>query len=292
MNGLQEIEPHKTTMEKLEEQTQNSTEEENKLPSAIVVEDHPVIWDYAKACLEGLCEVKAYCTNTTEAEEAFRTHKPDLIWLDCYLGELSEVSQGIKNSGILLASWIKKHNPRTKIFLFTSSNETNILAQAQELEIEGVALGGKFLKEKEIVREGIRDVLIGKDWISPNLRGDLELYELGKITVFEFCVACSLILGKSSSKIADELDASRKKVNNATYRIKEKLKIDDDINKEEFLEILSDRLKNSFKPSDHYAVSDVVNINSTVQEFLEPVLRRIKEKADLDRITLNETQSL
>lgn len=257
------------------------------MKTAIVIEDQPIIWDYVGSCLEGLCEIKEFCSNTEEAEIAFRKYKPDLVWLDCYLGEISEHSQGIKNSGVLLASWMKRHHPETKIFLFTASNEASILEAAKSLEVEGIALGGKFLKDKNIVIKGIKEVLAGKNWLSPNIIENIELDNLGSITVFEFCVICSLLIGKPTVQIAEEMDTTRKRVNNAVYRIKEKFKIEDHVSREDLLEILKDKVKSSFNPCRDYNVSDVISINSLAQQFLLPVIKQIKE-GDFKRVALRK----
>ena len=97
----------------------------------IVVEDQPIVWDYIRACIEDLCEIKAFCTTTQEAELAIKEHEPEFVWLDCYLGEFADNGQGIKNSGLQIAYWIKNHYPHIKIFLFTASNETLIFKQAE-----------------------------------------------------------------------------------------------------------------------------------------------------------------
>lgn len=256
-----------------------------KLPIAIIIEDQPAIWEYAKACLAGLCEIKAFCSNTKEAEEAFHKYNPDFVWLDCYLGEISEIGQGLKNSGILISAWIKKHKPQTKIFLFTASNELNIYELAKQIEIDGIALGGKFIKDKNIIVEGIKEVLKGREWISPNLIEDAELESLGRVTIFEFCVICSMLLGKKTSQIADELDTTRKRVNNAIYRVKEKLEIDEDLKREDFLEILKDKIKDSFNPNEHYKVSDVLSINLIMEKYLDPVIQMVKS-GELNRVNL------
>lgn len=243
---------------------------------AIVVEDQPVIWDYAKSCLEGLCEIKAFCANTKEAEKAFREHKPDFVWLDCYLGEVSEANQGLKNSGMQIAKWIKSHNPKVKIFIFTSSNEVNILEMARAIDVEGIAIGGKFIQDKSIVIDGIKKVLDGQEWLSPNIIEDINLKELGRMTILEYCIACSLILGKQTAEIADELDCTRKRVNNATYRIKDKLGIASDVERDEFLDLLQDRLKDSFNANDYYKLPDVITMSTLSQEILAPALKRVK----------------
>ena len=245
-------------------------------PSAIVVEDQPVIWDYIQSCLEPCYKIEAFCSSTQEAENAFRKIKPDLVWLDCYLGEISESYQGVKNSGLQLAEWIKSHSPKTKIFLFTASSELAILATAQELGIEGIALGGKFIKKKEIIKDAIKTISYGSKWISPSIFEDIELDELANITVFEFCVIFSLLIGKSTIQIAEELDTSRKRVNNSVYRTKQKLGLDENISKEELLEIFKDRIQNSINTSQFYNLSELVSINSVVEHYLNPVINKIK----------------
>jgi DNA-binding NarL/FixJ family response regulator len=246
-------------------------------PTAIVVEDQPIIWDYIKSCLEPYYNIVAFCSNTAETEIAFKQFKPDLVWLDCYLGEISEISCGVKNSGIELATWIKSHNPETKIFLFTASAEMGILRQAQKLKIEGIALGGKYIKDRSIIMAGVAAVFSGKKWVSPGLFNDLEIKELGEITVFEYCVISSFILGKTTSQIAEELDATRKVINNSIYRIKEKFGLADDISRQDFFELMRDKFKSTTVVSDYYNISDWVCINTTFENCLEPIMKKLRE---------------
>lgn len=268
--------------------------EEIKKPIAIVVEDQPVLWDYIKSCLDDYYEIKAFCTNTKEAELAFREYKPNLVWLDCYLGEISDFYQGIKNSGLQLATWIKNHNSKTKIFLFTASTEVGILNWAYQLNIEGIALGGKFIKDKTIIQDGIKAVSQGAKWVSPNIVEDVELGELGNITVFEFCVMSSLLLGKSNIQIAEDLDATRKRVNNSVYRVKQKLGLNEDSNKEELLEIFKDKIQGSVDPSKFYNLSEIISINALVQDCLNPIMNKIKTgeltKVKIHKLEYNETK--
>lgn len=256
---------------------------------AIVVEDQPIIWDYARTCLEPYYDVMAFCSNTVEAELAFRQFKPDLVWLDCYLGEISESNCGVKNSGIELAAWIKSHNEKTKIFLFTASTEMGILRQAQKLNIEGIAVGGKYIKDKSVILEAIKILASGKKWISPGLFNDLEMKELAKLTIFEYCVVSSLILGKSTSQIAEEMDATRKVINNSLYRIKEKFALDRDIKRQDFLEFMLDKFKDSSVVSEYYNLSDLVAINRTFESTLEPVIKKIKT-GDLNRVYMKSLE--
>jgi DNA-binding NarL/FixJ family response regulator len=254
-------------------------------PTAIVVEDQPIIWDYARSCLEPYYNIVAFCSNTSETEMAFKKFKPDLVWLDCYLGEISEISYGVKNSGMELAAWIKSHDSKAKIFLFTASTEMGILRQAQKLKIEGIALGGKYIKDKSVIMNGISVVSSGKRWVSPGIFNDLEIKGIGEITVFEYCVISALILGKTTSQIAEELDATRKVINNSLYRIKEKFGLSDDTSRQDLLEFMKDKFKNTSVVSDYYNISDLVCINTTFENCLEPIIKRLRE-GDLNRTYL------
>lgn len=280
------------SLEELQELASRSFAEEQFVKpldkaKAIVVEDQAVLWEYIASCLEPYYEVVAFCSNTTEAEIAFREHKPDLVWLDCYLGEFSDISQGVKNSGIDLALWVKNHSPQTKIFLFTASNELGILNRAHEIGIEGIALGGKFLKNKDVIRSGVAAVSYGAKWVSPNIIEDIELGEIANITVFEFCVIFSLLVGKSSLQIAEEFDTTRKRVNNSVYRVKQKLNLDDDTSKDEMLEIFKEKINHCVDPNHFYNLSELISVNAVVEQCLSPLIDEIKS-GKLSRVRLSQ----
>ncbi len=246
------------------------------MKTAIVVEDQPVIWDYAVTCLKDLCHIVEFCTTTAEAEQAFFKYRPDLVWLDCYLGEISDATNGPKNSGIALATWIKIHRPKTKIFLFTAANDPTIFKVARDIGVEGIALGAKFIRDKRLIVNGIRSILDDKFWFSPNLVEEIELDDFAKVTIFEFAVLCSIMLGKSTAQVADELDTTRKRINNAVYRVRQKLGIDETASKEYVLDLIREKVIQKLKFNDSYVVSDIMAINLAVQEFLGPVLYKIK----------------
>lgn len=257
--------------------------------TAIVIEDQPVIWEYCKLCLEDYCEIKEFCANTAEAERAFHRHQPDLVWLDCYLGEIAEPYYGFQNSGLLLASWIKKHRPETKIFLFTAADDIGIVKAATDLGIEGIGVAAKFIKDAKIVKDAINEVLSGRTWMSPSVVENFELKEFNDLTVFEFAVVCAMMLGKSSGQIADEMDSTRKRVNNSVYRIKEKFQIEGS-SREDMLDNLKEHFKSLYNFNDIYQVSDIFTINSLARDLLKPVLKKLSHK-DLSRRCLREVLS-
>ncbi len=247
--------------------------------TAIVIEDQPVIWDYARLCLNGLARIVEFCSTTEEAEEAFFKYRPDLVWLDCYLGEISDATNGLKNSGIALAVWMKRHRPQTKIFLFTASNDPTIMKAARDIGIEGIAMGGKFIRDRHIIVSGLQAVLNGKQWVSPYLVEDIELDEFSRITVFEFAVLCSIMLGKTTAQVADELDTTRKRINNAIYRVRQKLGIDDSASKDYVLDLVREQVINRLHFNDTYIVSDIMAINSAITELLGPILDKVRSGA-------------
>ncbi len=252
---------------------------------ATVVEDQPVIWDYARLCLKDRARIVEFCATTEEAEEAFFKYRPDLVWLDCYLGEVSDATSGPKNSGISLAAWMKRHRPQTKIFLFTASNDPTILKAARVIGIDGIAMGGKFVRDRQVIVSGIETVLTGNKWVSPSLVEDIELDEFSRVTVFEFAVLCSMMLGKNTAQIAEELDTTRKRVNNAIYRVKEKLGINDAASKDYVMDVVREQVIERLSFNDSYIVSDIMAINSAITELLGPILTKLRS-GTLERVYL------
>lgn len=248
----------------------------NSKVRTVVVEDQPIVWDYIRSIIGDKCEILDFCTSTQEAEFSIKKYKPEFVWLDCYLGEFADNNQGIKNSGLQIAHWIKNHLPKTKIFLFTASNEIIILKQCQNIGVEGIALSGKYINDKKIVRAGIDKVLAGETWVSPQVLESYEFKDFYKISVFEFAVISTLVLGKTTAQIAQDMSTTRKKVNNAVYRAQQKLFLDPELSREDFLELFKEKVLSSFAPSRFYNLSEVVSINCLVQEFLEPILEKLK----------------
>lgn len=251
----------------------------------VVVEDQPIVWDYIRSSIDELCDIKAFCTTTKEAELAIKEYKPEFVWLDCYLGEFADNGQGVKNSGLQIAYWIKNHFPEIKIFLFTASNETLILKQCENLGVEGIALSGKYISDKEIVKEGVRTVLNGEKWVSPQVIESFELEDFNKVTIFEFSVLSSLVCGKNTNQIAEEMSTTRKMVNNSIYRAQQKLFIYPELSREEFLDMFKDKIMKSFDVSRFYNLTEIVSVNSLIQNCLEPIMAKLKdEKLEKKRI--------
>lgn len=243
--------------------------------TAIVVEDQIVSWDYIASVLEPFLEVKKFCKTSKEAEQAFIEIKPDLVWLDCYLGELSESSTGLKNSGILLAEWIKAHSPCTKIILFTASFESSIVIKAKQLELDAVFLGAKFEADKNQCREILNRVLNGeKNIVISSLKQKEDKYEnIGKMTLHEFSIISSMILGKTTAQIAEDLATTRKQINNALYRVKEKYELDDCLSRNEILEYLKEIMLKEYEQKGE--IPELYSILKLNEEVLKPVVDKI-----------------
>ncbi|MCH2227915.1 MAG: response regulator [Candidatus Caenarcaniphilales bacterium] len=255
--------------------------------TTIVVEDQIVSWDYINSVLKEHAEVKSFCKNSFEAEAAFLKFKPDLIWLDCYLGEISLDNQGLKNSGLELATWIKAHKKETKIILFTASYEKSIILAAKKLGIEAVILGAKFSISKEEASYIVNQVIKGSTniVINSNDQNTERLKNIGKMTINEFVVVSSLILGKSTAQIAEELSSTRKQVNNALYRVKEKYELDDSLSRQELLEEIKNIVigLNSVDPK----IPELYSIIKLNEEILDPVISKI-QTGELKKIKLKD----
>ena len=258
---------------------ENTIEKEAEKLTAIVVEDQCVIWDYIHNILSPKYEIKAFCNSSKLAEKAFLDFKPDLVWLDCYLGEFCENHLGLKNSGLALAEWMKKHNSSTKIFLFTASYESSILYKAESIGIEAVFLGAKFTNNKNGILNIIDRVNQGEKGIYVDSQGSSEsaLKRVGKMTFFEFCVIISLLIGKSTAKIADELNSNRKQINNTLYRVKEKYNLSDNLSREEILEELKEIISQSFEQLEQQHISEFHCLFKISDELLNPAINKIRQ---------------
>ena len=259
------------------------TDEKNKIlnkekSTAIVVEDQCTTWDYISGILEKDFQIKAFCNSSKLAESAFMEYKPDLVWLDCYLGELCESNLGLKNSGLLLAEWMKKHNPETKIILFTASYESAIIYKAEKLGLEAVFLGGKFSTDKSIILDILQRVQEGEKgiYIDSAQSEQSALKKIGKMTFYEFCTITSLLIGKSTATVAEEMNSTRKRINNTLYRVKEKYNLSDELSREEILEELKEIIQDSFSQLKHHNISEVHSMFKITDELLNPLMEQLK----------------
>ncbi len=160
--------------------------------------------------------------------------------------------------------------------MFTASNELSILNFAQKIGIEGLALGGKFIRDQSIIHDGIRSLYFDFNWTSPNIIEHLEIKNFARITILEFAVVSMLLLGKSTTQLSDEMDMTRKQINNAIYRVKEKLCLDTEISRQDFLEEIKEKILASFEPSQFYNLTEIISVNSFLETNLSPVLNELK----------------
>ncbi len=159
------------------------------------------------------------------------------------------------------------------------------MKQCENLGVEGIALSGKYISDKEIVKEGVRTVLNGEKWVSPQVIESFELEDFNKVTIFEFSVLSSLVCGKNTNQIAEEMSTTRKMVNNSIYRAQQKLFIDPELSREEFLDMFKDKIMKSFDVSRFYNLTEIVSVNSLIQNCLEPIMAKLKdEKLEKKRI--------
>ena len=68
-------------------------------------------------------------------------------------------------------------------------------------------------------------------------------------------------------------------------KVKQKLGLDEDIGKEELMEVFKDRIQNSINASQFYNLSELVSINSIVENYLHPVVSMIKA-GDLAKVKI------
>jgi two-component system, NarL family, nitrate/nitrite response regulator NarL len=197
-----------------------------------VVDDHPLLMDGILNALRQQADFDVVGTGHTMAEAISLavTHKPEVMLLDI----------GIRGGGIEAAHHIAKHEPGTKLIMFTASDRPDHVNASLAAGVMGYVLKGANSGE---LCESIRAVGEGRRYITPELamtilaprntlpepleRGEEMAVKLTKkdFTNRELDVIRLLSAGKTNKIIADELSLSEKTVKNHMSNIMDKLQV-------------------------------------------------------------------
>lgn len=192
--------------------------------SVLLVDDHPVVRDglAQRIALEPDLEVCAASANVTQALEALKKHRPDLVIVDLMLPD---------GHGLELIKEIRSLYPKVRMLIFSMHDEViygerALLAGAQ----------GYVMKDEppERLLAAIRTVLGGKIAVSPSLsermlrsasksrapKPPMERLSDRELEVFEL-----IGRGVATKEIADRLHRSVKTIETHRQRLKTKLQI-------------------------------------------------------------------
>lgn len=160
--------------------------------------------------LEEDISVVGKATNGEVALALIEKLQPDVVLLD--------IEMPLK-SGLDVAEQVKQKNIKTKVMIVTTFARPGYFERAMKAGVSGYVLKDSPI---ETLTDMIRDVMQGKQAISPELAIDL-FYQKIPLTNREKDLLLLIEQGKTSKEIADTLFLSEGTVRNYTSRILEKL---------------------------------------------------------------------
>jgi len=191
-------------------------------PSRIAcADDHPLIRDgiaFAVGNEKGI-EIVAFATNGSEAIEAFKLHKPDLVLMDLQMPGLG---------GLQALEAIRRLNPKAKCIVLTTYGGDIEAASALKAGAMGYLL--KTMIRKQLL-EAIRTVNSGRKYIPHEIATMVaESLDAEELSDREMEVLRSIAAGCSNKIIAARLRISENTVKGHVKEIMEKLGAEDRAN--------------------------------------------------------------
>ena len=191
------------------------------MASVLIIDDHPIVLQGCRRILQD-----AGVENIIEARDLvagyrlYRRHRPDAVIVDL---ELHHRGLG----GLSLIQRIQRHDPRTRILVFSMHGDPAIVARALEAGALGYVI--KDTSSEELVR-AFEQVMAGTPYLSGELamkvalaRTGLKRNPLNDLTPRQLQTLTLLAMGKPYGQIASELNLSYKTVANVCSELKHKL---------------------------------------------------------------------
>jgi two-component system invasion response regulator UvrY len=191
------------------------------MASVLIIDDHPIVLQGCRRILQD-----AGVENIIEARDLvagyrlYRRHRPDAVIVDL---ELHHRGLG----GLSLIQRIRRHDPRTRILVFSMHGDPAIVSRALEAGALGYVI--KDTSSEELVR-AFEQVMAGTPYLSGELamkvalaRTGLKRNPLNDLTPRQLQTLTLLAMGKPYGQIASELNLSYKTVANVCSELKHKL---------------------------------------------------------------------
>jgi two-component system response regulator DevR len=187
----------------------------------LVVDDHGVVRTGVVAFLErqGSMTVVAEAESIASALDAAATHRPDVAVVDVQLPD---------GSGVSLCTAITDVSPETRVVMFTSFAEAELLDQALEAGASGYVLKRMDLDELSLT---VKAAHAGERRIDPRATAALEARRSGahadarleRLSHQERRVLALIAEGHTNRQIAASLDLAEKTVKNYVSSVLRKL---------------------------------------------------------------------
>jgi DNA-binding NarL/FixJ family response regulator len=191
------------------------------MTSVLIIDDHPIVLQGCRRILQDAgVETILEARDLVAGYRVFRRQRPDAVIVDLELH-----ARGL--GGLSLIQRIHRHDPRTRILVFSMHSDPAIVART----LEAGALGyvNKDTASDELVR-AFEQVLAGTPYLSSDLamkvalaRTGLRRSPLDDLTPRQLQTLSLLARGKPYGEIAEELGLSYKTVANVCSELKHKL---------------------------------------------------------------------
>jgi DNA-binding NarL/FixJ family response regulator len=192
----------------------------------VVTDDHPLVLNGVENLfrLEEDFDVVALCAGSTEAMNAVRQHKPDILILDIRMPG---------KDGLAIARELRAEKSQTKIVLYTAEITEDELLDAVRMGVGGVVL--KVMPPQLLV-QCVRKVHAGEQWIERRtaklsleklLRREAGAIEIASLlTPRETGILKLVAQGLHNKQIAEKLFISEGTVKVHMHNIYDKLQVD------------------------------------------------------------------
>ncbi|UKS26560.1 response regulator transcription factor [Paenibacillus sp. HWE-109] len=190
----------------------------SEIVRTLVVDDHPLFARATKALLEQIehIEVIGVVGNGKQCLEYVERYQPILVFLDYQLPD---------QSGIEIATIIKRNYPNIHVVIFTGIELSGILNKLIEIKVSGVL--SKESSERTI-KNMVNCILDGHTMLPLSFFHQMQLTEIAVQESFalveeEILMMNMLVKGATHDQIADQIFMSKRTVDNYLRKIYDKL---------------------------------------------------------------------
>ncbi|WP_085902953.1 response regulator transcription factor [Kiloniella majae] len=192
---------------------------EKTVISVLLCDDHPLVRDGLRSCLELYDNIEVIGEATTGAEALAKAEelRPDVVLMDINMPELN---------GLDATEMFAEKYPEIKLLILSMHNNREYISSALRYGARGYVL--KDVPSQEVVA-AIEAVHLGGTYFSSGVSKILMSYQdsdaEGPLTTREQTILLLLAEGKSNKHVALELDISVRTVETHRKNIKRKLDI-------------------------------------------------------------------
>jgi two-component system, NarL family, invasion response regulator UvrY len=191
------------------------------MASVLIIDDHPIVLQGCRRILQDAgVETILEARDRVAGYRLYRRHRPDAVIVDLELHD-----RGL--SGLSLIQRIHRHDPTTRILVFSMHSDPAIVARALEAGALGFVI--KDTSSEDLVK-AFEQVMAGTPYLTNDLAMNVALVRTGvkrnplnELTQRQLQTLGLLAQGKPYGQIAAELNLSYKTVANVCSELKHKL---------------------------------------------------------------------